>query len=295
MSSVASASTNSPYERITVSPIAGSLGAEIGNVDISKPLDKETFDEVHRAWLENNLLVFRDQKLTPETQIAFAKQFGDIHLHAFNQPIDGYDEITELLKTPDMPRNSGNAWHTDQHYRPEPAKSTMLYCYECPEYGGDTQFANLYKAYDGLSDGLKKTLKDVRAIANGDSKKHQTGLTRQERIQAKMGTIKQKDPGNVVTLTAQPLIRTHPETGRKALYIGKHMECIDGWTDAESEPMLQYLLKHATQAEYVVRVRWRPGTFVMWDNRCTLHYAINDYPGERRRLHKIMVKGDKPF
>ncbi|MBL22403.1 MAG: taurine dioxygenase [Rhodospirillaceae bacterium] len=291
-----SAAPETAYKRITVSPIAGSLGAEIGGVDCAKPLDEETFAEVHRAWLENVVIYFRDQKLNPELQVAFAKQWGDIHLHAFNAPVDkDFPEITEILKTPEKVRNSGNSWHTDQHYREKPAKMTMLYCYECPEVGGDTQFANLYQAYESLSDGLKETLDGLRAIANGDSKKHQTGMTRMERENAGLGTIKQMKPLDVQTLTSQPLIRTHPETGRKALYIGKHMECIEGWTDAESEPLLKYLLTHATRPDFIGRVRWAPGTLTMWDNRCALHYATNDYPGERRRLHKIMVQGDKPF
>jgi taurine dioxygenase len=290
-----SAALESAYERITVSPIAGSLGAEIGGVDCSKPLDAETFAEVYRAWLENIVIYFRDQDMNPEKQIAFAKQFGDIHLHAFNGPIEGHPEVTEILKTPEKPRNSGNAWHTDQHYREKPAKMTILYCHECPDYGGDTQFANLYQAYDGLSDGMKQSLEGLKGIANGDSKKHQTGLTRMQREDAGLSTIKQMKPLDVQTLTAQPLIRTHPETKRKALYIGKHMESIEGWTEAESEPLLKYLLTHATKPEYVCRVRWQPGTMTMWDNRCALHYATNDYPGQRRRLHKIMVQGDLPY
>lgn len=291
-----SAAPETAYKRITVTPIAGSLGAEIGGVDCSKPLDKETFDEVHRAFLENIVIYFRDQKLDPDLQITFAKQWGDIHLHAFNGPIDeDHPEVTEILKTPEKPRNSGNAWHTDQHYREKPAKITMLYCYESPAYGGDTQFANLYQAYDGLSDGLKKSLDGLRAIADGDSKKHQTGLTRMEREAAGLGTIKQMKPLDVQTVTSQPLIRTHPETGRKALYIGKHMVCVEGWTEPESEALLKFLLAHATKPDYVGRVKWAPGTLTMWDNRCALHYATNDYPGERRRLHKIMVQGDKAF
>jgi len=291
-----SAAPETAYKRITVSPIAGSLGAEIGGVDCTKPLDEEVFAEVHRAWLENIVIYFRDQDMDPDKQIAFAKQWGDIHLHAFNGPVDeDHPEITEISKTPEKPRVSGNAWHTDQHYREVPAKMTMLFCYECPDYGGDTQFANLYHAYEGLSDGMKRDIATLRGIANGDSKKHQTGLTRAQREAAGLGTIKQMEPLKVSTIASQPLVRTHPETKRKALYIGKHMECIDGWTEEESAPLLQFLLGHATRPDYVGRVHWKPGTLTMWDNRCALHYATDDYPGQYRRLHKIMVQGDKPF
>ena len=290
-----SAASETPYKCITVSPVAGSLGAEIGGVDCTKSMDEEVFAEVHRAWLENIVIYFRDQDMSPEKQIAFAKQWGDLHLHAFNRPVDGYPEITQIRKTPDMPRVSGNAWHTDQHYRDKPAKMTILFCYECPEYGGDTQFANLYDAYDGLSDGMKRDIATLFGVANGDSRKHQSGYTRAEREAAGFGTIKQMKPLEVNTIASHPLVRTHPETKRKALYIGKHMECIDGWTEAESSPLLQFLLRHATKPDYVGRIRWKPGTLTIWDNRCALHYATDDYPGHYRRLHKIMVQGDKPF
>ena len=286
---------NTGYAHIAVKPIAGALGAEIGGVDIAAGIDEQTFGEIYRAWLDYNVIFFRDQNISPDQQLAFANRFGDIHRHLFNKAMDDYPEITELLKRPDQKLNSGGRWHSDQMYTPQPAKATMLLAREVPAYGGDTMFSSMYRAYEALSDGMKLMLSELRAISNGDNRNNPSGMTRQERVAAGIAQISQIDPGDAQTISSHPVVRTHPETGRKLLYVGGHTERIDGWTEAESKPLLTYLLAHAAKPEFICRFRWTEGAMALWDNRCTQHFAINDYFGHQRRMHKIMVKGDTPF
>ena len=294
---IAETQNTAPYKKIEAHPVAGALGAEISGVDWSGPVDDETFAEVHRAWLEYQVIWFRDQDLTPDDHLAFAKRWGEIHLHPFNKPLDSHPQILEILKTEDQTRNNGGRWHTDQMYTPAPAKATTLYAREMPPYGGDTMFADMYGSYDALSDGMKRMLPGLKGIANGDSRKHPTGkgLTRMEREHAGIGTLKQQHTAGVQTISAHPVIRTHPETGRKALYVGGHIDRFEGMTDEESEPLLKFLMDHATRPEFTCRLRWQVGTLTLWDNRCVQHFAINDYTGFRRRVHKITIKGDVPF
>ena len=283
------------YKRIAVKPIAGALGAEIEGVNIAAGGDQETQDEIYRAWLENNVIFFRNQSIAPKQQIDFAKQFGKIHLHLFNKAMDDHPEITEVLKTPEMRSNAGGRWHSDQMYTPKPAKATMLYSREMPEGRGDTMFSNMYLAYESLSEGMKASLIGLRAIHNGDSRNHPSGKTRAERVQDGTIHMPQINPGKSQTISSHPVVRTHPETGRKLLYIGGHTERFDGWTEEESQQLLDFLKTHATRPEFTCRFQWTVNAMAMWDNRCCLHFAINDYDGYQRRMHKIMVKGDEPF
>jgi len=297
MAETAARPSESPaYRRIAVKPIAGALGAEIEGVDIANGVDRETQDEIHRAWLENNVIFLRNQHITPAQQIEFARRFGEIHRHLFNKAMDNYPEITELLKTPEMTSNAGGRWHSDQMYTPKPAKATMLYSIEIPEGGrGDTMFANMYLAYETLSEGLKATLQGLKAVHNGDSRNHPSGMTRMERVRAGTIHMPQIDPGDAATVATHPVVRTHPETGRKLLYIGGHSERFDGWTEEESKPLLDYLKTHAARPEFTCRFHWTENAMAFWDNRCCQHFAINDYNGFQRRMRKIMIRGDAPF
>ena len=171
----------------------------------------------------------------------------------------------------------------------------MLYSRELPAAGGDTMFASMYRAYDALSGGMKAMLADLRAVSNGNSGKHPSGMTREERVAAGTIHMAQINPGDAQTISAHPAIRTHPETGRKLLYIGGHTERFEGWSEAESAPLLKYLLAHATRPEFTCRLRWTQNALAVWDNRCCQHFAINDYQGHQRRMHKVMIKGDTPF
>ena len=282
------------YKRIEVKPIAGALGAEISGVDLAD-LDDASFAEIHAAWLEHLVVFFREQAITPAEQVGFARRFGEIHYHPYMRGLDEAPEILEIVKNPGESYTFGSVWHSDQMFNPKPAKATMLYAKETPETGGDTMFANMYLAYESLSDGMRALLGNIKTYNMGDrSKRNHGGGSRADRyagspeMQAKV-----KDPGDVPTEAAHPLIRTHPETGRKALYIGSHTQSLDGFRDEEADPIVDYLRGHAARPEFVCRFPWRPGSMAIWDNRCTQHYAIPDY-NERRRMHRITIAGDTP-
>ena len=288
------------YRRIEVKPIAGALGAEIGAVDLGA-LDDETFDEIHAAWLEHLVVFFRRQAITPEQQLAFAKRFGDIHYHPFMRGMDEHPEILEIIKEEGDTKAFGEVWHTDQAFNPKPAKATILYAKETPDAGGDTMFTNLYLAYETLSDPMKTMIAGVKTWNVGDRKTlAQNGpMASAPRAGRYVGNQKMaakvRDPGDVPTEAAHPLVRTHPETGRKALYISNHTQTLDGFNRPEARPILDFLMAHAVQPEFTCRFRWEPGSLAIWDNRCTQHRALNDYHGKRRRMHRITIAGDSPF
>jgi len=286
-----------PYRFIEVSPVAGAMGAEIGGVDLADSPDDEVFREIYQALLEYQAIFFREQELTPEQYLAFAKRWGGIHLHPFMKGMDDHPEILELIKTEKDTRAFGNAWHSDQMFSPIPAKATMLYAHETPDAGGDTLYASLYSAYDALSDGMKAMLGNLRAFNAGDKMKVNGGQSRRERYAGVLNeTMKVVDPVDVQTESLHPVIRTHPETGRKALYIGAHTQHLADMTDEESAPLMDMLMRHIRKPEFTCRFRWRPGSLAIWDNRCCQHYAINDYAGKRRRMHRITIAGEEaPF
>jgi taurine dioxygenase len=214
------------FRRIEVKPIAGALGAEIASVDVGL-VDDETFKEIEAAWLEHLVVFFRSQTITPEQQIAFAKRFGEIHHHPFIKGMDEYPDILEIIKEEGDTRAFGEVWHTDQMFNPKPAKATMLYAKETPDAGGDTLFANMYLAYDALSDPMKEMLKGIKTWNVGDRRKlsqnDEMGSTREGRYAGneKMAA-KVRDPGDLQTESAHPLVRTHPESGRKAVHRQSH-------------------------------------------------------------------------
>jgi taurine dioxygenase len=285
------------YRRIEVKPVAGALGAEISGVNLAR-LDDETFKEIRAAWLEHLVIFFRDQVITPEQQIAFAKRFGDIHLHPYMKSMDDYPEILEIIKEEGDTKAFGEVWHTDQMFNPRPATATILYARETPDAGGDTLFTNLYLAYETLSEPMKKMLEGVTTFNVGDRKKlmdaDKIGVTPDGRYSGneKM-SAKLQDPGAVES--RHPLIRTHPETGRKAIYISNHTQTLNGFKPAEARPIIDFLRAHAVEPEHTCRFRWQVGSMAIWDNRCTQHRALNDYPGKRRRMHRITIAGDVPF
>ena len=275
------------YQRIEVSSVSGALGAIVSGPNLAD-LDDATFAEIYSAWLEHLVLFFPDQQLSPEQQIGFARRFGEIHYHPFVRGLPDHPEILELLKTPSDTYTFGSRWHSDQMFNPCPAKATMLYAKETPSAGGDTLFANMYLAYEALSDGMRDMLEGIKTYNVGSR-------TRRERYGAdsSMGT-KLQDPGDRPTEAAHPLFRTHPETGRKALYIGGHSERLDGFSEAESQPLISFLRSHSVKPEFTCRFRWQPGAVALWDNRCTQHQAIADYAGQTRRMHRVTIAGDRP-
>jgi taurine dioxygenase len=286
---------NTQYRHLDVQKIAGSLGAEVRGVDLSKDVSEEILAEIRAALLDNLVIAIRDQSITPAQQLAFARRWGEIHLHPFMQGMDDYPEILKIVKRPTDKKNFGGSWHTDQMFSPSPAMGTMLYALEVPSAGGDTLFTNQYLAYESLSDEMKKIAGQLRTVCVGDNFKAANGLSRKERYDRQMSEMKVKDPGDVITTSIHPLVRTHPETGRKSIYIGGHVQNFDGMTDEESQPLMDFFMKQSIRPEHTCRVRWETGTLTFWDNRCTQHFAINDYPSETRLMHRITVRGDQPF
>jgi taurine dioxygenase len=287
------------YRRIDVKPVAGALGAEIGGVDLAR-LDDATFREIEAAWLEHLVVFFRKQSITPEQQIAFAKRFGEIHHHPFMKGMDEHPDILEIIKEESDTKAFGEVWHTDQMFNPKPAKATMLYAKETPDAGGDTLFANMYLAYETLSEPMRTMLADVKTWNVGDRKKlsqtKEISATREGRYAGNQKmAAKLRDPGDLVTEATHPLVRTHPETRRKAIYISNHTQALAGFKDAEARPIIDFLREHAVEPEFTCRFRWEVGSMAIWDNRCTQHRALNDYPGKRRRMHRITIAGDVPF
>jgi taurine dioxygenase len=281
-----------PYQTIEVQPLAGALGAEISGADLSQDLGNQVLDEIHRAFLDHLAIFFRDQTLTPQQQVAFAARFGPIGIYPFAEGLPDAPEVVEILKTEDETVNFGGGWHTDTVYLDRPSLGSALYAKEVPAAGGDTLFANGYRAYEALSDGM-------RAMLDGLTGVHSAALKSTGGRAARMGQQTSMSGQNIEqadTLEGEhPLVRTHPETGRKALYVSaNHTVRFKGMTEEESAPLIRFLLDHATRPEFTCRFRWTPGALALWDNRCTQHYALNDYDGERRRMHRVTVEGETP-
>jgi taurine dioxygenase len=284
---------NSPHRYISAHRIAGSLGAEIEGADLSRDLPDEVLAEIRGALLNHLVIFFRNQSLSPERQLAFARRWGNIHLHPFIEGMPDHPEILEIVKRPTDKRNFGGSWHTDQMFSPKPAMGTILYAKEVPSAGGDTMFTNQYLAYESLSPGMQRLCESLHSVCYGDRhKKH--GSSRKEFYAGKT-SMKVKDPGDEQTTSVHPLVRTHPETGRKALYVGGHVQHFEDMTEDESRPLIDFLMQHSRRPEFTCRFRWETGSLAFWDNRCTQHFAINDYPAETRVMHRITVCGDVPF
>lgn len=286
---------DSQYRHLTVEKFAGAAGADVTGVDLSKDVSDDLLAEIRAALLDNLVICIRDQNITPEQQLAFARRWGEIHLHPFMQGMHDFPEILAIIKKPGDKKNFGGSWHTDQMFSPSPAMATMLYAKQVPSAGGDTMFTNQYLAYESLSDGMKALAGRLHTVCVGDNFRQADGRSRKDRYSDVMSDMKVKEPGNVQTTSIHPLVRTHPETGRKSLYIGGHVQRFDGMTDEESIPLIDFFMAQSTRPDFTCRVRWVNGTVTIWDNRCTQHFAINDYPDETRIMHRITFCGDQPF
>jgi alpha-ketoglutarate-dependent taurine dioxygenase len=272
---------------LRVEPISGALGAEISGVDLSKPLDDATVAALRRAWLEHLVVFFRDQPLTPAQFLAFARRFGEPIEYPFVKGLAEHPEIIPVLKLAHEKINFGGVWHSDTAYLDEPPMASMLVAREIPPAGGDTLFANMYMAYDALSDGMKRMLEGLQAV--NSSSKADASRTREDRMKDSAREVKKE------YVAAHPVVRVHPETGRKALYVNvAHTVKFDGLTDEESAPLLRFLFEHQVRPELTCRFRWQPGSIAFWDNRCAQHNAINDYAGHKRLLHRITLAGERP-
>jgi taurine dioxygenase len=282
------------YRLIEVEPLAGALGAEIGGVDLSEDISDDLFDEIHQAFLDHLVIFFRDQSLTPDQQKAFARRFGELHVNEFIPGIEGHPEIIPIAKEPDDKYNVGHGWHSDVTFAEEPALGSVLYARQIPPHGGDTLFANMYMAYDTLSEGMKDLLDGVTAVHSAGAAFGPQALTS---TNADDGSVVEYNYSEETEQRAEhPVFRTHPETGRKALYVNSIFTVgLSRMRKEESDSILSFLYQHLSKPEFQCRFRWRDGSMAMWDNRCAQHYPLNDYHGQRRLLHRVTVLGDKPF
>jgi len=272
-----------------ISPLAGALGAEVHGVDLRNLAD---WGAVQKAFLDFSVLVFRDQKLEPADLMQVGARFGEPCHYPFVTGMDGFPFIFEVVKEPEEKQNFGGAWHSDTTYLRQPPLATLLYAVETPTHGGDTLFANTALAYEALSEGMRK-LVDGMVGVNSAELKYAGGRTVRH---AKIKAMKIHDTESSDQYIAEhPVVRTHPDTGRKALYLSRsHTTHFKGMTEEESAPLINYLSQHQTRPEFTCRVRWAPGTLTVWDNRCTQHNAVNDYHGRRRRMRRLTVGAQAP-
>ena len=272
---------------IEIRPLSGAVGAEIVGVDIAARLSDAQLAAIEGAYGEHGVIFFRDQTLTPEQHIAFARRFGEINVNRFFKPVDGYPNIAEVRKEPEQRSNIGGSWHTDHSYDASPAMGSILYALEVPAIGGDTLFASMYRAYETLSSGMKITLSDLKAV---HSSRHVFGESRKQE-QLDVGD-RLANPDLATQDAIHPVIITHPTTGRKALYVNPGFTLqFNGWSEEDSRPLLEYLYAHASRPEFTCRFSWKVGSVALWDNRACWHRALNDYHGQRRLMHRITVEG----
>jgi len=273
---------------ISFRPLSYALGAEVLGADLSGQLGNEDFASIHDGFLRHGVLLFRNQHLTREQHIAFSRRFGELDRHD-NLPRDRHPEYPELLMVTNEPKPdgrpgdgkyTGQLWHSDMSFTLTPALGSVLRSVQVPPVGGDTMFANMTLAYEQLSPGMKRIAEGLHGIHTGQRKI--LDLTRERAEESR----------RLNPPVAQPVVRVHPETGRKALYIGEKVSCFVDMTEAESKPIIEYLCRHATRPQFVYRHSWQPDDMVMWDNRCTMHVALGDYEdSEPRHLERTTILG----
>jgi len=270
----------------TIQPISALMGAEVKGLDLRVLFDPETKDRIHRAFLEHQLLVFRDQSLTKDEQVAFTEQFGTLERHALRNRGTAAHPLVHIVSNLDddgkpMGRVRSDMWHTDKSFRPEPSMATILHAQRLPPEGGDTVFVNMYSAFDGLDQEMKDKIRDLWVV-------HSWALSRENEGRIVSEEEKADAPDNI-----HPLARVHPETGRTAIFAGMHASHIDGWTFEDGRALILALEEHATQPAYLFRHRWQPGDVLMWDNRCLLHRAEANFDAAKypRIMHRTCLRG----
>lgn len=269
---------------LQIKPLTTNLGAEIIGADLGKEEHREA---IHKAFVDHSVIAIRDLDLSPDEHLEFARSWGKINVNRFFQRLDSHPEIAVVLKEADQTSAIGEAWHTDHSYDTEPAMCSMLLARETPEVGGDTAFASQSAAYEALSDGMKKTLGNMKAW---HSSRHAFGIQLADEEAHATGRIGNEEAATQDSL--HPVVITHPLSGKKCLYVNADFTThFDGWTKEESQPLLNQLYAHCARADFTCRIRWRPGTLGIWDNRATQHMAINDYSGHRREMHRITIEG----
>ena len=275
------------HQKISVKPQSASLGAVIDGVDLAQNLSDSTLEELKSVFGRYSVIFFRNQDLTPQQHIDLAERGGSINVNRFFKPLEGYPKIAQVIKEADQKENIGGAWHTDHSYDEIPAMGSMLYARKVPQVGGDTLFSSMYLAYEALSDSMKEMLSGLKAW---HSSRHAFGHGSAESEHYEDGRLANPDLATQDAL--HPVVITHPITGRKALYVNTRFTIrFDGWTVEESKPLLDFLYAYGARQEFTCRFQWEPGSIAFWDNRATWHYALNDYHGEQRIMHRITLEG----
>jgi len=268
--------------------VSGGIGAEITGIDLVAGVSDATIAAIRQAWLAHGVLFFRNQPLEPGAFQAFAERFGEVVEYPFVKGIEGHPMIIPVLKLAHEKVNFGGIWHTDTAYLEIPPMASMLIARELPPFGGDTLFASGYAAFEALSPAMQRMLEGLTGV-NASAKADVT-RTREDRIKDGPAAAPRKD-----LVAEHPVVRTHPETGRKALYVNfGHTIRFAGMTEEESRPLLEFLFAHQVKPEFTCRFTWNVGDIAFWDNRCVLHNPVNDYHGYKRSMHRVTLKGDRP-
>lgn len=272
------------YETILVTPLTPTLGAEIGGVDLSAPMGNHQFQEVHDALMAHQVIFFRDQDISREQHKDFGRRFGELHIHPSAPAPEGHPEILRIHADKDSKQVAGHRWHSDVSCDPEPPMGSILRLHTVPKTGGDTLFASMYAAYDALSDRMKAYLEGLTAIHDG-------GPNYRRRA-----AIDGRTDDRVFPRAEHPVVRTHPVTGRKAIYVNPVFTvAMRGLPEDEGDAILRFLYAHNNQPQFQVRFKWRPNSIAFWDNRCVQHIAMWDYFPDVRSGERVTVKGDRPF
>lgn len=273
------------YDAITVTPVTPRIGAEIGGVDLTRPLSNREVEDLHTALLEHQVLFFRDQKLDVDSHKALGRHFGELHIHPNTPGPEGHPEILPIHADANSKRINGERWHSDVSCDPEPPLGSILYLHTVPPSGGDTLFASMYAAYDALSDRLKTYLEGLTALHSGERS--------YRRSNALLGI---DDRNRQFPHANHPVVRTHPRTGRKALFVNRGFTYrINEIPEDESTAILNYLYQHSEKPDFQVRFQWKPDSVAFWDNRAVQHLAVWDYFPHVRSGRRVTIQGDRPF
>jgi taurine dioxygenase len=282
------------YQTMDVRPIGGALGAEIYGVNLKDRDDSPMWLELRRAFLDYKVIAVRGQQMTPEDMMRVGAKFGEPCFYPFAKGMEGFPHITEVIKEKGERENFGNDWHTDTMYLDKPPRATLLYSLETPKGGGDTLYANTAAAYASLSDGMKQLVDGLTGVCSAGLKHKRGGGRAAHHDRIKTMNVQNADQADAME-AKHPVVRTHPETGERALYVTSlHTIRFDGMTEEESKPLIDWLNDRCIENEHTCRVRWEPGQLTLWDNRCVLHNAINDYHGHRRHMRRLTVGPELP-
>jgi taurine dioxygenase len=278
---------------VQVQPVSGALGAELSGVDLARPLAPDALAAVHAALLEHQVIFFHDQQLTPESQIDVARHFGEPEVHPIVEGLPDHPELLRVHKPAGESASFGTGWHTDNSFFARPSLGTLLYASRVPPHGGDTLFASMTRAWEALSDAMQHLLSDLTAVHSA-ARAYDPAVTGEAKYRGG-AAMRYRRSDAITREVVHPVVRTHPETGRKGLFVNPMFtQRIEGMRAAESDALLGFLWEHTTRPEFTCRFRWQRGSVAFWDNRCVQHYALDDYREFERVMMRVTIAGDRP-